>query len=117
MNARSRPTLSRAFESALLFGSIDNNMVLLQVYTDYDAARRSLTDVFGRGYAEQVEAIHETGTAWIIDSEKKQNKVRTDFFRPYSDSPERPPTVTRLVLLPCTLDKPIVANDFLDRSR
>lgn len=116
MNAQ-KPTLYRKFESGLLFGSIDNNMVLLQVCTDYDTARRSLSDAFGRGYAEQVEAIHETGTAWIIDSEKKQNKVRTDFFRPYSDSPDRPPTVTRLVLLPCTLDKPIVANDFLDRSR
>lgn len=108
-----KPTLNRKFESGLLFGSIDGaHMALLQVYSDYDVARRTLSDTFGRGHSEQV--YNEMCTCWVIDTQKKSTRVLEDFFRPYSETVKKVPVITKLVLIPCTLDTPLLPNDFLD---
>lgn len=118
MRNGSRATLFGKFESAILFGSIDgSHMMLLQVFTDFDVARRTISDVMGKGFSEEINPTDQVGTAWHVVSEKQQEYVQSSFFRPFAQEVQKKPNITKLVLMPCTLDTPMVPNDFLDRSR
>ena len=115
MRNSSRPTLFGKFESAALFGAVDGSMVLLQICSDYDVARRTLSEAFGKSYSEEIDATNVIAAAWTIDTAVKLERVHKDFFRPFAEVVEKSPLITKLVLMPCTLDTPLLPNDFLDR--
>ena len=118
------PSLRKTFESGLLFFSgTDDNRMLLQIFTDFDVAKRELDSMFGKSRAllgpldTDPDGTQGRGRQWMIAGEKAFEEAFTRFFRHYKNPDEvrNKPIISKLVLLPFHLDAPFVPNDLGDR--
>lgn len=113
------------FKAGALYAASDKGAMLLQVFSDFDIADRTLAaTALGKGrkthplinnLSPALGAISEA-KVWSIESQQQYDYAFATFFRPFAEpsTVRNKPGLDKLVLIPIELDKPIIPNDIGD---
>lgn len=115
-----------AFKAGTLYALCDAGALLLQVCSDFDVAQRTLDkSILGKGkrysqFGPMPDAISgdlDAARIWNVESQKQYDYAFETFFAAYTPPNEvrNKPVINKLLLVPISLDRPILPNDLGDK--